>query len=349
MGRRGGALLAGLLLVIPGCLSSTYRVPRSELLRLAEAPPELRGTNVRVVQRFVSQDEPPPAQPVSVHPVVGIYAHGVIPVTPPRRPRSSGGGSAGGGGGGSGGSGGGGNVGGDRTAAALILLAGAGVAIGLAASEGARYDGWVSIHPMHPVHLIGADGEHAVVPLAELTPHDAAFAEEAILVREEGPWKRLGRAPLNRVGFTYTIDLGTAGMEVLANDAPWGFYGRLAFGGFPLQEIGLLATLGFGWGDGQFDDSVFNMRYGLELQAIPLALGPVHLGVYAEGGIVHRTEDVPRGTVTSDAFVFGGGGLLQLELTTRLAITVRGGATLLPRREGGTVTAPQATVGLAIF
>jgi hypothetical protein len=132
-------------------------------------------------------------------------------------------------------------------------------------------------------------------------------------------------------------------------DAPWGFYGRLAIGGFPMNEVGILATLGFGWGDGEFDDSVFNARYGLELQLFPLAIERVHLGFYAEGAIVHRNEQLAFESVTSEAAVAGGGGIVQLELTTRLALTFRGGVTMLPQRGGSSVTAPQATVGLAIY
>src|SRR5689334_10116994 len=54
-------VLAGSL---AGCAVNSYRIPSSELARLAQTPPEARGQHVRVVQEIVQSDVPP-APPVT--------------------------------------------------------------------------------------------------------------------------------------------------------------------------------------------------------------------------------------------------------------------------------------------
>src|SRR5262245_25179319 len=54
------ALVASLA-TATGCLSSTHRIYRGELMALAQTPPGQRGNHVRVVQNLGGQQEPPPA------------------------------------------------------------------------------------------------------------------------------------------------------------------------------------------------------------------------------------------------------------------------------------------------
>src|SRR5690606_27728348 len=123
------------------------------------------------------------------------------------------------------------------------------VAGALVFTEGTRYDGWVGLHPMHPVHLYGPGGEYTWMPLAHLTPEVAAWADAAVVRQEEGPWRQLGRAPLNRRGLTYSLLLGGGEVSLIGDDPQPGFAGHIQFGFFPTQEVGVQLDLGFGWAE----------------------------------------------------------------------------------------------------
>jgi hypothetical protein len=330
-----------------GCLGSTYVVPKDDLQRLAVTDPATRSQRVRVVQEFVTAAEPPPGPRVSVH--TGLY----IAVGASHARRVDRGSSGGSGGGTSGRGGRGGQVGGaDASAesAAVLVLVAAGAAIGLAATEGARYDGWAALHPMHPLHLRMHDGSWVWVPIQNLTPDLAANAEEAIVRETEGPWTPVGRAPLDRVGFTYALELGGAQLDSVAGSRPWGFAGRIQIGGFPLQQLGILGSATVAWARNADAETVFNSRYALELHAYPLTAGPLSAGAYLQAGYGYTAEDTaPFGeTQTRWNPLYGGGVLVQLDLTTRLALTVRGGVTRLVADEG-THDLGEASVGLAIY
>jgi hypothetical protein len=162
---------------------------------------------------------------------------------------------------------------------------------------------------------------------------------------EEGPWNRLGRAPLDRVGFTYSLLLGTGEVPAFDDVKRPGFLSHIQLGFFPLQQLGLLLDIGLGWRTDRDYSDVFHSRYSFEVQGLPLDLGRIHLGVYGQVGTAYRFEDFPDGTGTDRAtYLLGGGLLAQLELTTRLAITVRGGADLFGGTHGGELTA-----GLSIY
>ena len=341
---RAISVLASVPLILSGCLSSSYDVPPDALARLAVTDPATRSKRVRVVQRFVTSEDPPSAPSVAVH------THVLIVGSPSRGARSRRGG--GGGSGGSGGGGGGGNVGSAdadaESAAVLIFIAGA-AALGLAATEGARYDGWAELHPMHPLHLRLPGQGWTWVPLSELTPELAFAADEAIVDRDEGPWTALGRAPLNRVGLTYALELGGAGLDSVVADRPWGFMGRIQLGGYPIQEIGILGSVGLGWGENTAGETIFNSRYAFELHVYPLTLGLLSLGTYGQLGYAFSREDTDLGITQSRwNLLYGGGALAQLELTTRLALTLRGGVTALDA-PGGVLALPEASLGLAIY
>ena len=336
------AVVCALSLALTGCLGGTYHVSQDELTRLANTPVEQRSEGVRVVQRFVTADDPEPA------PRVGART-GVV-VVAPGGPGGGRGGPGGGRGGGGGGNGGGALDSGEAAAVAIVLASLA--AVGLAVSEGARYDGWVRLHPMHPVHLIGPNGQQTWLPLAQLTPEWAAWAQEGVLVEDEGPWTQLMRAPLDRVGLSYGIDLGAGMLDAGGvGDNPWGFLGRIQLGGFPIQHLGLYLSIGLGWGTADGGHAVFNGRYGGEVHAYLLQIARLHLGLYAQGGRFRTKRDFGGAFPTqSDSGPYaGGGGLMEIDLTTRLGLTFRAGFSMLMPDRRDSVAVPEMSIGLSIY
>jgi hypothetical protein len=335
-------LLAGSLLGT-GCLSSTYRIPHAELEHLAQTAPADRGQHVRVVQNVGDQDDPPAAGRVDASTTIIIVGDTGPDYSGGNRGYGGGGGGRPGGGmrpgGGSGKSG---KLAADDSKAWLVLAAV--VAVALAATEGARYDGWVQMHPMMPVHLFGPNGEYMVVPLAQMTPELAAWADHAVVRETEGPWAEEGRAPLDREGFTYGLLFGTAQMPTANKDKGAGFQGHIQLGYFPLQQFGLQLDIGLGSRQNEQGLTVFDGRYALEADIFPVALGVLHAGLFGEVGKAQRIEDRTPVAGDKSGNLFGGGLLLQLDLTTRLALTGRLGY-MNVMGEGAT----EGLLGLSIY
>jgi len=335
------------MLLATGCLSTAHRIPKRSLQQLAQTPPEQRGQRVRVIQAFHGE-EPPPAQPVNSGTTVVIVGGGHVHGEHPHH-----GGPHGGGGGAHGGSPSGGKA--AKAAAkdskAWMILAAA-AAIGLAVTEGARFDGWVDLHPMHPVHLYGPYGEYRVVPLAQLSPELAAWSRKAFVRPSEGPWVRPERAPLNRTGWTYTVLLGSGQIPSGQEDAAGldrgsvepGFLGHIQIGRFMSQTTGILLDFGLGWRTNEFGNAVFEARNALELEFLPVSAGALHVGGYGQIGIGVRAEDGTYDTVARRAFIGGAGLLGQIELTTRLAITGRVGYTRIFNEDTA-----EAGLGISIY
>jgi hypothetical protein len=76
---------------------------------------------------------------------------------------------------------------------------------------------------------------------------------------------------------------------------------------------------------------------------MPLRAGKLHGGGYGQIGFFTHLDDVPSG-FDSMGRLFGGGVQLQLELTTRLAITGRAGVTVM---HGDFLN--EAMLGLSIY
>ncbi len=337
--KNGMALLLATTLFGAGCLSSTYRIPHEELQALATRAPAERGQKVRVVQNVGGQDDPPAAGRVEASTTIIIVGD-----TGPGPSYGGGGGSRPSGvgarpGGGYGPSG---KLAADDSKAWIILAAV--LAVALATTEGARYDGWVTMHPMMPVHLYGPNGEYMVVPLAQLTPELAAWADRAVVRETEGPWSETGRAPLARAGFTYGLLFGTAQMPSFNKDMNTGFQGHIQFGYFPLQQFGLQLDIGLGSRQNEMGLTLFDGRYALEADLYPLAAGPFHAGIFGQVGKAQRIEDGGPEKRDKTGNLFGGGALLQLELTTRLALSGRLGWVNV-MGEGAT----EASLGLSIY
>lgn len=304
-----GVAIFAATMTLTGCLSNTHTIPKRELMALAQTPPEQRGQRVRVVQSFAHEDGPPE------RPSAGV---GVI-VTPPYRtrhygPRRVGRGSSK-------------NpkiAKGKADDARFWLIAAAAVAFTLAVTEGARFDGWVNLDPRHPVYLFGYGGQYQVVRLADLTPEQARWAVKAMVHPRDGAWRELERAPLNRQGWTYSVYGGAAQIPGIDGRIDRGFLGHIQLGFFPTPTVGINLDFAMGWRDNQLDQTVFESRNSLELQVLPLSAGIVHAGGYGSLGFGLQVDDELRGGSRS-SLVLAGGGMLQLELTTRLALTGRAG------------------------
>lgn len=292
-----------------GCLSRSHVVPTSELQTLAQMDPQTRGQRVRVTQGLETESDPPPAPAVDgsthVHVVVAAPVHSHPGPAPVHGVSAK---SA-------------------KEHAAFWIVVAAAVAVSMAATEGARYDGWVALHPMHPVHLYGWDGSYTWMPLAHITPDVAARTRKAIVRDNEGPWQTLGRAPLDRAGWTYSMLVGSSEIPGPEDGAARGFATHIQFGRFLSQDVGLVFDLGLSWGENLYNETVYDSRSSLELQLMPLAAGILHAGGFGQIGIGHRLDDRLYGR-DQQGYLYGGGGMLQLELTTRLALTARAGLTM---------------------
>ena len=332
---RGVAAGLAMSLAASGCVSQTYRIPPAELARLAATPPDQRGQSVRVVQELANAEEPAESPHVAVGAEVVIVPGPVMhpePTRPSPPPRGTGGGNFFNS-----------HRGDNAKAEAIAYLALAVTAlVVLAATEGERYDGWIQMHPMMPVHLWGPGG-YTVLPLAQIDPQTAAWAERAVVRPTEGPWRELGRAPLDRQGLSYSVLLGASDVVSSDHSVTTGAGGHILIGGYPTHMIGVLGDFDFAWAPNRVDATNFAARLSLELDVLPIDLGPVHGGLYGEVGFVRRTEDVlPNADATS--LRGEAGPMLQISINTRLALTARLG---LGDELGATIR--DLSLGLSIY
>ncbi len=332
-------LIAGVVaatVLVTGCATNTYKIPTGELQRIAMQPAEARGERVRVQQELGEADVGPP-QPVTAE--TQIYFFPDVHVHGWERRRyyraknasfTSGSGRVHGGmnlnlsGGGGGG--------GDKGAAIAILVVAAVAMFAVVAIEGSRFDGFAKLHPMHPVYLIGQDGSRAVMPLAWIDPQTAAFTKTAYVRRNEGPWQEIERAPLDRRGWNFSMYGGSSIISGIDGARGAGFSSDIQLGYFPSHQFGIVGTLGFAWRDNEVGTTNFHARYGGELQFFPIASGLLQVGGYAGiGGAYRSDERFLANYVISHADegsrMYRGGGILQLDVNTRIALTARFGLT----------------------
>lgn len=294
-------------LITSGCVSKVYHIPKEELVRLSQTPPNQRGQEVRVVQQVAPAHSPAPVVDASdPHIHVGAVLH--VPVAPirttsqaPAKTKAD-----------------------DNWAwiAAAVV-----VGLGLAIQVGTRYDGWVEMHPSHPVHLYGPGGQYQWTRLDEMDFELATWAETAIVTEKDGRWRDIKRAPLDRRGWSYTFLLGTSEIPAADQTENQGFLGHIQFGYFPEQVFGLALDIGLGWAEDSQENTIADTRWALEAQLYPIALGRLHLGGFAQVGLGQQLNDGRR-TSTFDWYG-SGGALAQLDLTTRLAITGRAGVSYI--------------------
>lgn len=355
-----GVFAAFLSYACAGCLSNEYVIPKQELVRLSQTPPEVRGEHVLVLQDTGDRRGPAlqpgaPAQPVpnydngpvvvdndpGVHMgvIIGIdagprYHHmgpppprpgsfhgtpgGAAPVPPPRPSGSavskapSGGGSHGSVGK---------SAGDDLAAIAVIAVVVAmALAVSFAATEGARYDGVVQMSPWQPIHLKMLGQPEQVVALGDLQPDQAAAALNGKVMDDEG-WgmNRLERRPLDRKGMTFKFDVG--GLQTLCNCySASGLGSHIQLGYFPHHRFGVLASLALAGGTDDLGDTFTRHTLNMEAQWFPLNLSILHLGGFGHVGQQFASDSV-GGTRTGLAL--GAGGIVELALTTRLALMFR--------------------------
>ena len=266
-------------------------------------------------------------------PVAG--AHG--PVTPPR-PKPAGTGSKLGSGGG----------GGKDDLIALLVVFAVLATVGMVATEGVRYDGTVAMYPWQGVHLKDAAGLEREVPLAQITPADVATTSEARVMDDEG-WgmMRLGRAPLDRRGFAWKMNIG-ASYASSANLNTDGIAADIQFGYFPHPMFGLLADWTPAGGSDINGSSFYRQNLALEAQAFPISVWRLHLGGFGHAGVMYASDDAGQ---ARNGPAFGGGAMLELSLTTRLALTARFDYTSAKIGQAGQAWqgAKTFTAGIAVY
>jgi hypothetical protein len=260
--------------------------------------------------------------------------------------RGTAGGSSSGSSGGGGGSG---DIGGAAVfIAVLLVVVAVGAVVGLAASEGARYDGYAAMSPAQPVHIQHRVHGQTVVALGDLTPADVATSVEAKVMDDEGfGIRRLGSV-LNRKGGTFKLTFGETFFErATSTTTEAGPAAHIQLGYFVTNKLGVLANIGLGGAQDGVGAILTRHELGLELQALPLSLGPLHLGGYVNGGAAMLASDA-----NSEPAEWGGiaglGTQIELDLTGRMALTLRGGINAARFTEGWSPAA-SITGGLAIY
>jgi hypothetical protein len=263
------------------------------------------------------------------------------------------------GGGGSGGgwrapspAGGGSSSGGGGKGEALIVIAvvlvamAAVVGVGLVASEGVRYDGPAEMWAGQPVYLKDERGGETVVALGDITPDHLATTVEAKVKDDEGYGLHLlGHQPVDRnmspvlklEGGSVVVDQGGSIASALTVSARGGLFVR--------PWLGLLLTASTGSSLGGVNPTVGPHSLGFEVQSLPLHAGMFHLGGYANVGAGAASI-----TQSEWATVFGGGVLAELDITGRMALTLRAGANNFYYVDTG-FSSPAATftAGVAIY
>ena len=383
------------MFLLGGCLSNNYQLSHAELVRLSRMPPRQRGAQVRVLQQTQGNETPVeteanwPApepslqfggqvdithggsgaeatlgQPDSAHPGADV-PH--VPATPGGSVRVSSGqgvalhswhndsgrGISGSGSHGSGTSYGGSGGAGDAIVLAIVGVAAVGViAVSAAALEGRRFDGWALVDPDEQLVLVRRRSRLSV-PLSALSERDAAAAEYGII---PGHVRRIERAPLDRRGFAYELELGGARLNTVTGVDSFGFAGRFGFGYFPTQTLGILGGGQVAFGDssgGPGHGLVFNGRVFGELEFLPLHLGRFHAGLYTDLGDALSLHDLADRTHHWWGLYAAAGVLSQVEWTTRLAFDLRAGVAALPAHPGSDALqrayVPELSAGLAVY
>ena len=269
-------------------------------------------------------------------------------------PAPSGGGSSGGGGSGKWDMGGGGGGGGGEAMVVLaVVLAAIAVIAGvsLAASEGARFDGLAQMSPWQPVHLKQRRGDELVIALGDLTPVAIAGAVEAKVMDDEGYGIReLRHLPIaRRWQPTFKLDAGSMTFS-RSGHVQSGIIANMQFGLFVRPWLGLLLTAGVGGAGDEFGATITRHNFGFELQSLSVPLGPVRLGPYFNIG---STAIASTATGSGDAEwgkSLGGGILTEVEVTGRMALTLRIGANQALFANSGTSSAAATiTGGIAVY
>jgi hypothetical protein len=236
---------------------------------------------------------------------------------------------------------------------AVVLAAIAVVlAIGLVSSEGVRYDGLVDMSPWQPVHLRQRGGDDLVIALGDLSPIALRDSVEAKVMDDEGYGiRRLGHLPISRVWMpTFKLDGGSMTFARTGDVVRSGIVANMQAGVFVRPWLGLLLTAEVGGAGDQYGSTLTRHRFGFEAQSLPLALGPVRIGGFANVGAAAFASTASGSGGIQWGKAVGGGLLTELELTGRLALTFRAGANEAFFADSGTTSsAATFTGGIAIY
>jgi hypothetical protein len=358
---RLGFTLAPLLACafVTGCLAHAYEIDPAELQRLVALPVEDRGEEVRVTQQtsFSSdvRDEDLDNLPSAVL-FVELEASGERPahrhVQRHHADRDEEG---------------------PAEEALAVIVAAAAVAslavVTVAATEGARFDGWLAAPPAQPLLLIAESGGRRWSRLDALTPADLRGVERAVMPELDSELDRQRRAPLDRRGLVYQLEFGASQLASGWDGSTLGVAGRAALGVMPQQHFGVLIGGAFAAartpalqgapGDSPRDDELsVDYRAFLQLEYWPLRVGRrLHLGAFGEVGTGGALRDEPFANRSVSGLTAGAGVALQLDASTRLAATLRLGAFWLPSIDAGsTFLAPDGyrvasalTLGVSVY
>lgn len=363
-GARWAQLVVGLS--VSGCLSQSYEVSVAELERIVELPAEQRGDRIRVTQQTsfgndIGEQEVSALvlDPTDWGTFDGHYhhhdhhhhrrhhRHDQASGDDGQDDDSAEGAAA------------------EALAAAVVVAAVASTAaLSVGVTEGLRYDGWMEAPASHPVLLIDQAGGRSWSRLEELTRGDLNDLERAVLPELGGTLEPLQRAPLNRQGFAYQLEFGTEAAPSSVGEAWQGVAGRLGLGYMPHQRYGLLLGAAFASARAPGDDDagllhpelMFEYRVFLQTEYWPLAWRRLHAGPYVELGHAWALRDEASSSVAAQGLFLGGGVAVQLDWTTRLAVTLRLGASALPSIGPGAPVAadgrrfsPALTLGVSIY
>jgi hypothetical protein len=367
------ALLACVL--VTGCLAHDYEIGRDELQRLLALPSEERGGEIRVTQQTSFSSDLRSGDP-RADLTLELSAEEAYPSDwnghhrdHHERKHDDAGGA-------------------QEALAAIVVgaVVASTVLVTAAATEGARFDGWLAAPVTQPLLLIDGAGQRRWSRLDALTVADLTGVDHAVLPELGSELVRLGRAPLDRRGFVYQLELGTSELDLGSSGATLGSAGRAALGFMPRQDFGLLLGAAFGTasaapaspatdsgtglatqGDAQPGDELdVEYRGFLLAEYWPLHVRRLHLGAFAElgtgralrsGAARGQRGDEPFARRSVSGTTLGAGLALQLELSTRLAATLRAGAFALPSLDrqstfltlDGYRVAPALTLGMAVY
>ena len=101
-----------------------------------------------------------------------------------------------------------------------------------------------------------------------------------------------------------------------------GVASTIQLGAFVNRRLGFLGSLQLGGGSDAAGRTFQRHGMGAEVQAFPLLAGPLALGAFGHAGLA-LAGDSETGLLSGP--VLGGGVLLELAMSTRLAFALRGG------------------------
>jgi hypothetical protein len=233
-------------------------------------------------------------------------------------------------------------------AAALVVLPVA-IGVGLAVMEGSRFKGTVQIAPDHMIYLRDAAGNlKGSLPLYALEPGHLAPGDDAIIAESQGTITEKTPSPLDRVGMSYTFDLGAGALNRADRAYKPAITSRLGVGYFPHQRFGIYAGVNFTVGEKIGSAITADVRPYLEAQVFPFDAGKLHIGGYGEVGYALGQDEFKGVARSTESLAYGAGLIGQAEISTFLAGSLRAGF-MAVTGPAQIMYAPNVTLGIAVY